>query len=464
MDRHSPSIYPFGTLVPMLGKGSYRLLAIIVSLLVVAVSIAVGWRVVRGDGRLLSQATFADERISPNADGEDDITLIQYRLARNGTVSIYFEDEDGERYYFRREEARSAGQYEVYFSGVVAGYRLPDETFDGEIISRLLQDGVYRWVIEARDARGVQEQVEGQIAIVDADTVLPDIRGFSMDRHEFTPNRDGIEDRVIINFDLAKRVERLRVVLVMPDGRERPIPETPMEVPRREGGRHTFEYTGGVDEGTAPPPDGTYSVVVVAEDAAGQQVRVEERLTIALGGVPYAKIVSPVTGDTLRFDSTAVQLCDTLYFSVTVENYGTTPIRTVGPWSSTVYDSTWNFNTVGWPTESGAWRLGIGFENALSDYPYRWGLGSPDDLELIDGHYYLMPDQRAVIRGGIRVVDRFGVRNPQPMWAGLIHEDVQISEFNNRVDPHQILVDLPDAGNRPDCEERDIPKWPDQSE
>ncbi|MFW5940251.1 MAG: hypothetical protein ACOCXI_00510 [Chloroflexota bacterium] len=448
----------------MLGKGSYRLLVIVVSLLVVAVSIVVGWRVVRGDGRLLPRATFADDRISPNADGENDITLIEYTLARNGTVSIYFEDDAGERYYFRREEARGAGQYEVYFSGVVAGYRLPDEMFDGEIISRLLQNGVYRWVIEATDERGVQEQVEGQITIVDADAVLPDIRGFSMDRHEFTPNRDGIADRVNINFDLAKPVERLRVFLLMPDGRERPIPETPLEVPEREGGRHTFEYTGGVDEGTEPPPDGTYPVVAVAEDAEGQRVRVEDQLTIALGGVPYAKIVSPVTGDTVRYDSTAVQLCDTLYFSVTVENYGTTPIRTVGPWSGTVYDSTWNYNTVGWPTESGAWRLGIGFENALSDYPYRWGLGDPADLELIDGNYYLMPDQRVVIRGGIRVMDRFGVRNPQPMWAGLIHEDVEISEFNNRVDPQEILVDMPDAENQSDCEERDIPQRPDQDE
>ena len=41
----------------------------------------------------------------------------------------------------------------------------------------------------------------------------------------------------------------------------------------------------------------------------------------------------------------------------------------------------------------------------------------------------------------------FGVRNPQPVWVGLIHEDVEISQFNNRVDPHSILLDLPDEGN-----------------
>ena len=47
--------------------------------------------------------------------------------------------------------------------------------------------------------------------------------------------------------------------------------------------------------------------------------------------------------------------------------------------------------------------------------------------------------------------------SPQPLWAGLIHEDVQITEFNNRVDPQSILVDVPDAANRPECEAREIP-------
>ena len=33
-------------------------------------------------------------------------------------------------------------------------------------------------------------------------------------------------------------------------------------------------------------------------------------------------------------------------------------------------------------------------------------------------------------------------RNPQNCWAGLIHEDVEVTETNNRVGPRQIeLVD-----------------------
>ena len=67
---------------------------------------------------------------------------------------------------------------------------------------------------------------------------------------------------------------------------------------------------------------------------------------------------------------------------------------------------------------------------------------------------------RAVVTGGIRLVDVFGNRNPQPVWAGLIHEDVAITEFNNRVDPQAILVDIPDAANMPTCEPREIPMKP----
>ena len=189
----------------------------------------------------------------------------------------------------------------------------------------------------------------------------------------------------------------------------------------------------------------------------GQIVRIEDELTIAYGGVPRADIFPPPTGNTVDFDATAVVVCDTINFTLTVRNYGTTPIRTSGPEPGLIYDSDWNYNTVGWHTESGVFRVGIGFENELTNYPYRWAVGNVEDLEEIDGHYYLMPGERAVVTGGIRVVDVFGDRNPQPMWAGLIHEDVEVSQFNSRVDPHAITVDVPDEANMPDCEPREIP-------
>jgi hypothetical protein len=221
-----------------------------------------------------------------------------------------------------------------------------------------------------------------------------------------------------------------------------PIAEKERGIPPKMPGRHEFDYEGGVDKKATPPADGTYPIIAYAEDAEGQKIQVQQMLTIQYGGVPRADVISPPAGRTIEFNMTAVALCDTLYFTATVRNYGTTPIRTTGPYPGTVYDSEWNYNTLGWHTESGAWRFAIGYENEIFNYPYRWAIGSPDELMLIDGHYYLMPEQRAVITGGIRIVNALGVRNPQPVWGGLIHEDVEISQFNNRVDPQAIILDL----------------------
>jgi hypothetical protein len=437
----------------MSDRRSFVFLVAIVALIVVAVALAIGWRLIRGDDTLIRSAAMSTAEISPNADGDNDIALFSYELARNADVSIYFEDQDGQRYHFRDERPRGKGRYEVYFSGVVEGYGLPGEVIQGEIVSRLLQDGVYNWTLEATDESGNVEQAQGSLTISNADNALPEMRNFTLDRDTFSPNRDGIDDRVEAQFWLEKPAS-VRVFLLTPEGVELPIAEKDRGVPAGEVGRHYFDYEGGVDFGATPPPDGEYTIVALAEDPEGQTMRVENRLTIELGGVPRAEIVSPPVGDTLEFNTTSVVVCGTLYFTLTVENYGETPIRTTGPLPGTVYDSDWNANTLGWPTESGAWRVGIGFENSLSDYPFRWALGQPEELTEIDGHYYLMPGQRAVITGGIRLVDELGVRNPQPVWAGLIHEDVEISQFNNRVDPHDILIEFPDPDSEPECEPR----------
>lgn len=438
----------------MLNRTSSKLLIVGVALTVVLVAVAIGWRLVRGDGSLLRDAVVLHDEISPNADGDTDITEVTYTLSRNARVSIFFSDEAGTRYYFRKEQPRGAGDYSVNFSGVVDGYLLPGEEYEADVVQRLLQNGTYTWHIEATESSGYSEEATGEIRIVDADAALPEIRNFSLDRERFTPNQDGISDRLTIDLFLPKQAE-VQVFLVRDDGTRIPISERPTDRPPGEPGRHIFDYDGGIDRGSGPPPDGVYPVVAVSEDLEGQKMIVESEVAIELGGVPYAHILSPVSGDTVAVNSTAVALCDTLYFTMTVENYGSTPLRTSGPPPGTVYDSDWNYNTVGAPTQSGVWRVGIGYENALSDYPFRWSLGANDELTEIDGHYYLMPGQRSVVTGGIRVVDRFGVRNPQPMWAGLIHEDVAISLFNNRVDPKAIQVEIAAGEPLPTCEERD---------
>ena len=351
-------------------------------------------------------------------DGDSDATAIRYELTRNAIVSIYFLDQAGERHYFRQDRRRGAGQYQVLFSGVVDGYRLPGEIIQGEILARLLQNGSYTWVIDAESSAGEVASARGTLTIADADDTLPEMRNYTLDRTLFTPNQDGIDDRVGIQFDLQKEADVV-VYLQRPDGVRDPVFEKELTVRPGEVGRHYYDYEGGVDNSETPPPDGTYPVIAFAQDAEGQKMQVTQEIEIRFGGVPRAYIISPAIGDTFDVSATSVVLCDTLVFTITVENDSTTPIRTTGPAPGTVYDSDWNYNTLGWETEAGAWRVAVGYENALSDYPFRWGLGDADSLEKIGDDYYLLPGERVSVSGGIRLVGPLGERNPQPVWAGL---------------------------------------------
>ena len=206
---------------------------------------------------------------------------------------------------------------------------------------------------------------------------------------------------------------------------------------------HKFDYDAGVDLGADPPPDGTYVVTARAEDQVGQVAMATDTLTIKDGGVPRAEIVD---GRGRLFGPIGVGGPDTLYFTLTVENYGAVPIRTSGPAPGYVYDLDQNFNVPGFAEESGAWRVGIDFDTSQRNYPFRWAVGGPQDLIVkeIEGkkYYYLPAGARAVVTGGIRV-NTVPPRDPLYFWAGLIHEDVEITAINNQVDPHFITIDKP---------------------
>jgi hypothetical protein len=369
--------------------------------------------------------------ITPNADGFEDVTRIAYRLSRSANLSIYLVDESGKRHYFREDKRRSTGNYNVDFGGVVDGSMLPD--------------GTYTWVIEAVSDKGDVVRKEGSLVIQDADTERPELRGFSVYPQVFTPNQDGKNDRVTINYYLTKQAD-VSVYLLGPDEQKYPIAEKERDVEPGEPGFHTYDYEGGVDLGANPPPDGDYMVRAVAVDRVGNHTVVTSTLTIQDGGRPRADIVNadvdfynPETGDKV------VPLGSTLAFTLTVENTGLVPIRTYGPDPGTHYRSDENFNTFGYYQSPGAWRVGIDYEgNPSYAYPYRWGLGRLGDLEsrVIDGQtfYYLMPGERVVVTGSIQLLDVPAEKDLVYFWAGLIHEEVSIETFNDHVDPQQIAI------------------------
>ncbi|HUN22686.1 MAG TPA: hypothetical protein PK299_06075 [Anaerolineales bacterium] len=414
-----------------------RLRPISVTLLVLLFSaglLGIGWLVLRPKGELLTSAQFSHNNISPNADGVDDLTRITYQLERPANVSIYFLASDNTRYNFRTDNPREAGEYNLLFSGVVDGFTLPNESIEGEVLNRVLPDGEYTWVVSAANTTE-SAQLSGHLSIVSADTLLPEIRGFSISPEIFTPNRDGIDDRTWINLYLTKDAHLTVHLVEFDNAIPRPIGEKETNVEPGKKGLHVFEYEGDVDFGVEPPSDGTHQIVALAQDALGQKVRQVGNLQVQNGGVPRAEIVNA----TVEYNSSTILQGEPLCFELTVENYGRAPIRTTAPEPGFNYVDSETSNTHQFYEESGAWRVGIDCDTCIRDYPWRWAVGEQADLTKIGDYYYLMPGERSVVRGCIDLTE-IPSRNPLYFWAGLIHEDVEVSSVNNRVDPFYVKI------------------------
>lgn len=447
------------------------LLALVIALALVLV---VGQALLQPDLPLITAAEFALDTISPNADGTDDITTFSYSLSRNAHVSLVFEATDGTIYAFRQDEARIPDDYQVDFSGVVDGYILPGEEIAGEVVRRLIPNGEYTWRLTAVDATSDEtEERTGTFIVQDADTPLPEISVFSVSPDVFTPNQDGISDRTEINVYLEKGAD-LQVYLLGDEGQK--IFVAPRQEGRKPGepGRHLFDYEGGVDLGADPPPDGVYTVYAHAQDDEGQIIETTAQLTIEQGGKPLAEIAPQAVGVDVVFDvqpyderflttaeqagdliappddpadlsltSLTIPVGDLLVFKLTVDNYGSVPLRTSGPPPGTVYQQGQRAATLDAFDESGAWRVAIDCTTAETDYPWRWAVGSDDDLyEEVDPvsgktFKYLPAGARAVVWGAIRLTE-IEARNPQNCWAGLIHEDVEVSIRNQNVGMREV--------------------------
>ena len=426
-----------------------RLLSIVIAVVLVAAALAAAWAWLRPAGPPLTAAALDRPTLSPNADGDDDFVHLTYTLRRPASVSIYFEDAAGQRFYFRQDKPRDADDYAVEFAGVVDPFTLPSDdfgaTFSGQVLRRGLPNGDYTWFVTATDAAGESNTLSGPLTVSGAEAALPLIVNFGVSPIQFSPNRDGIDDRATITLALTKDIpeEGLRVYLIAPDGTQLPIEEQPGNRQPGQAGLHTFDYDAGIDQGLTPPTDGAYTVVAEAEDEVGQRVQVTTQLAIAHGGLPRAEIL---LGD-VRWSSSSVIVGNVLTFTLVVENYGTAPLRTTGPAPGYIYDSMLtNANALGAYEESGAWRIGLMCQTCKSDYPWRWALGTADNLTLIRDsndrpQYYLMPGQTAVVTGGVVLDEVVPSLNPQYFWAGLIHENVAV--VNNRIGQNLVTILAP---------------------
>jgi hypothetical protein len=358
--------------------------------------------------------------ISPNADGVADVASITYALGRHALVTLSFRGESGAEHALRSEADRPRGTYRILFSGVIE--------------NRLLPDGRYTCVVEAVADNGERASVEMPLTLQGGEATQIEIHNLNIYPATFTPNRDGISDRVTIAYYLTKEARDVQVYLLGADGTKYPIPEDQIR-PMGQSGNHEHDYEGGVDLGAAPPPDGTYTVVVEAEDAVGTRDVARGQLTIENGGVPRVEVVNR----SADWSATTVPLGGTLTFTCTVRNIGKVGVRTKGPEPDTTYTTSENFNSKGMYEEPGIFRLGLDYEGNSSGrtYPFRWQLGRDDELTVVDGQKYLMPGQTATIVGHIQIIDK-PVKVAPYYWLGLIHEQVWIVE--DRVEPVSITI------------------------
>lgn len=457
----------------------YTVLAVIIGVIVVVIA---GSVLISPPLPLITSAEFDRETITPNADGENDIATFSYTLSRPATIDMVLTSDTGQSFSFREQQMRGDDDYAVLFSGVVDGFTLEGEEIPGTVERRLMPNGTYTWELTATEENGESQTETGTLGVVDGDSPLPIMSIFTVSPSIFTPNQDGVDDRVEINVYLEKDVDSLDVFLLGPDNVHIPISARAEEREYGEAGRHRYDYEGGIDLGADPPPDGTYRVVAQAQDAVGQRIRTESELTIDTGGNPYAEIAPQAVGvDVIfdvqpydeKFESTrdamgefvdkpedpealaysqqiTVPLGDMLVFMLTIENYGDVPIRTTGPAPGTVYQQEQQAATLGWFDESGAWRVGIQCATSQTSYPYRWAVGAGDDLiDVYDEasgntYQYLPAGTRSLVWGAIRLTE-IEARNPQNCWAGLIHEDVEVSIRNNNVGSRAILIVDPNS-------------------
>jgi len=391
-------------------------------------------------GALLDQVSLNPDAISPFAGSPNIATTIRYTLTRDATVSIYLIDAQGKRHDFREDQPRAAGSY--------------DSLFGGAVNDRVLPNGKYAVVVEAKDAAGQIAKTEKTLTITQADSMPPEFLSFTVFPERFTPNQDGLDDRVTIRYYLTKPA---LVDVYLTDGKKRyEVAEKKTTICVKDEkfcvGPHEYDYDGGIDLLATPPPDGTYDVIAEAVDAIGNRTRVTKELTIADGGIPRATIKNsgvewaPLTVPTLRLDQgpLLVPFGGTLTFTVTVQNIGPVPVRTKGPEPGTIYTTSENFNTKKEYEEPGVWRVALDYQgnSAGRSYPFRWQVGSSKELKrvVIDGqeYFYLMPGQRVTVSGTVRITDKPPRINTY-FWVGLVQEDVRIVE--DHVEPRMVTIE-----------------------
>lgn len=364
-----------------------------------AVLLSVGSGCAEGSRPLLSELRPSSATVAPSGSGDSSPIAVAYVLSRPATISAYLLSSSGERHYLRREEPRPvAGQYSLSFDGSYA-----PNLEEGE--RRVLPNGSYQLVIEARDGSGLQERSSTSVVIRGADTEPPAIQGLTLHPAAISPNSDGIDDTLRVSYRTTKRAT-VSLYLLSDSGKRYLL--------AREEGRPAGEHSANWDgqAGNRLLPSGDYRMFVEARDAAGNVAVASAPLRIDSAAVPDVRLLA------VSFEPRRLLLGGIVRVEMRVKNTGTTVLRSQGPAPGYTYSSQESFGTIegGIHRESqGCWRVGVDWSTGPdvlgSRYPFRWGFGKD-----------LQPGEEANVVGYLRV------EHTKPrIWlhAGLIQEQVR---------------------------------------
>ena len=236
-----------------------------------------------------------------------------------------------------------------------------------EVLSRVLPDGEYTWVIEAVDDQG-EHRSTGAITLQDGATTLPELHNFEVVPDVFRPNQDGLrDDWVSISYYLNKDVNDVVVFVEDPAQPGVRLPSSPKSRAWPSPTNRVFTNIGtraaSISTRSRRPTASTISSVRPGMRPA-TPCGSTPNLTIVEGGKPRADVAQGEidwAGEVNRVVS--VPLGESLCFTAVVTNESAVPIRTTGPWPGQEYRFSENYNTLAGRGQrslvSAGWRLAL---------------------------------------------------------------------------------------------------------
>jgi hypothetical protein len=366
-------------------------------------------------GGTIAQFATSGDVARPGGRGLAQPITITYRLRRPADISALLRGLGGE-WPLRTGAPREPGQeYQLVFDGTVPSG--DDRT--------VLPDGSYQLQLVAVEADGRRDERTAVLDVQGADAAPLEVDGPRLSLGTITPDGDGVDDEVRIDFHLSKPA------LVQISAESEKGDRAAILAPTRRGagdGSVTWDGSaGGRVFGGKRLPDGAYAITLRASDDAGN-VRVRRApLRISNGGIERVEIAEVSIGPP------QLKLGEELRLRVKVVNSGATTIRTMGPPPDRPYRTSESFSTIKDPTSgqpyqlaSGAWRVGLGWQDAPQELPLRWGL-------LPDPGGTIPPGGSAVVEAGIvldptpELVSGDGKPKPVRFWVGAIREGVGLA-------------------------------------